>query len=299
MPRSILATALLAVLVAGPALAQQAALSNAAPNVPPGFALAPAEQAYLDQVLQAWEAESGKIQTFSVGFTRMEYDPVFGPGKDPATGEPIAKRHEDGELSYQRPDKGRFEITRVLAWDAAAGDHVENENIVGEKWVCDGKAVYEYATEQKQLKVRPIPPHMQGESIVDGPLPFLFGAEADKLKRRYWLRLDQKAPDDTLWLVARPKHHQDAANYTQVDLMLDRRRLLPTAMRVQAPDGVQTTYVFEMNTVKVNDTMARIWGQLFSAPRTPFGWKRVVEQAGSGPAANSAANQAANPAVRK
>lgn len=273
MQRSVRAL-LLATLLSTPVAA--AAQTSATPRVPEGFALSPAEEAYLDQVLDAWEVESDKIQTFSVTFTRMAYSQFSSI--DPETQQKIATRHEEGQVSYQKPDKGRFEITKVEAWDAAAGEHVENKNIVGEKWVCDGTAVYEYATEQKQLKVRPIPPDMQGECIVDGPLPFLFGAEAEKLKRRYWLKLDPRAPEGQLWLVARPKYHQDAANYSQVELMLDRKRLLPTAMRVQAPDQTETTYVFDTANAKVNSTMARIWSQLFSAPRTPLGWKRVVEQ---------------------
>ena len=31
-------------------------------------------------------------------------------------------------------------------------------------------------------------PEMQGQSIGDGPLPFLFGAKADTMKSRYWIR---------------------------------------------------------------------------------------------------------------
>ncbi|TWT46921.1 hypothetical protein [Botrimarina hoheduenensis] len=291
MPDRLRQAALLAALLLAPLVSAQQPMPPAgmAPQAPQGFALSPAEEAYLDQVLTAWELESKKIQTFSCGFTRIVYDHVFGPAPDPETGVRIHVREEDGELSYQRPDKGRFEITKVRAWDAAQQQHVENANIIGEKWVCDGEAVYEYATEQKQLKVRPIPKEMQGESIVDGPLPFLFGAEAEKLKRRYWLKLDPRAPAGQLWLVALPKYHQDAANYSQVELMLDRQRLLPTAMRVQAPDGSQTVYTFAADKAEINATMARLWGQLFSAPRTPFGWKRVVEQAEPEQAANPSA----------
>ena len=34
-----------------------------------------------------------------------------------------------------------------------------------------------------------MPPELQGKAIVDGPLPFLFGADAQKLKQRYYLRI--------------------------------------------------------------------------------------------------------------
>ena len=58
------------------------------------------------------------------------------------------------------------------------GDWIVKKDAIGEHWVCDGQNVYEYRHDQKQLVVRPIPPAMQGKAIVDGPLPFLFGAEA-------------------------------------------------------------------------------------------------------------------------
>ena len=53
--------------------------------------------------------------------------------------------------------------------------------------------MFEYRHDQKQLVERPIPPQLQGQAIVDGPLPFLFGAEAAKLKARYWMRIEQQA----------------------------------------------------------------------------------------------------------
>ena len=41
---------------------------------------------------------------------------------------------------------------------------------------------------EKKLKVHPLPKEMQGEAIADGPVPFIFGAKADKMKQRYWIR---------------------------------------------------------------------------------------------------------------
>ena len=55
------------------------------------------------------------------------------------------------------------------------------------------KVVYQYRPDLKQLVEHPIPPQLQGQAIVDGPLPFLFGADAAKLKQRYWMKLDQAA----------------------------------------------------------------------------------------------------------
>ena len=236
------------------------------------FQLTPVEQQYLDQVLNRWESESGKIQTFSCDFTRLVYDPVFGPGAE------LHRNEEDGTLSYQQPDKGSFEIKKVRTWDAAQQRHIENPNAIGEKWVCDGEAVYEYKNEQKQLVVRPIPPELQGKSIIDGPLPFLFGAEAAKLKARYWMRIDPRSAENQIRLVAAPKRQQDAANYRLVELMLDRERMLPVAMQVHLPDQSRAVYTFNLAGAEINSRMTQFWSQLFRSPHTPIGWKRVVEQ---------------------
>ncbi len=144
--------------------------------------------------------------------------------------------------------------------------------------MCDGKAIYEYRHDQKQVVERPLPPHMQGQAIVDGPLPFLFGAEAAKLKQRYWMRIDDRNQDpNQIWINAKPKFQAQAADFRQVDVILDRSRQLPQAMQVTLPNGDRHVYVFELKGAKVNGALDRIQQALFERPRTPFGWKHVVE----------------------
>lgn len=244
---------------------------TAATSAQQPFELTPVEQQYLDQVLDRWEVESGKIQTFTCDFTRLVYNNVFGPGT-------LHQREEDGTLSYQKPDKGSFEIKKVRVWDAQAQLHVERDDVIGEHWVCDGQAVYEYKNEQKQLVVRPIPEQLQGQNIIDGPLPFLFGAQAAKLKERYWMRVDPRSPENQIRLIAYPKRQQDAANYKAVEVLLDRTRMLPVAMQVHELNQDRTVYTFDAAQAQVNSRMTQFWNQLFQSPRTPFGWKRVVEQ---------------------
>ncbi len=251
---------------------QQPGPAQGQPFVPQGFNLNQIEQTYLDQVLDQWEKQSSQVSTFYCEFTRLAYDPVFGPG---ATKH---KLEESGELSYQKPDKGSFKIKKVKAWDAAQQDYIENPNIVGEHWVCDGKSVFEYKNEQKLLVERPIPPEMQGKSIVDGPLPFLFGAEADKLKKRYWMRIDHRSAENEIRLVATPKRQSDAMNYRMVELMLDKQKMLPIAMQVHMPNDSRAVYTFDIADAKVNNRLNQLWNQMFQTPRTPFGWKKIVEQ---------------------
>lgn len=257
---------------------------------PQGFALNEVQQAYLDQVLQQWEAKSAEVNTFHCDFTRWVYDPVFGP-QPTESGEPIAKKIESGEVSYQKPDRGSFQITQIQAWDAAQGRHVVNSNLVGDHWVCDGQNIYQYNYREKQLEVQSIPPEHQGQNITDGPLPFLFGAKADQLKARYWMRVDPRAPTGTVWIHASPKRQQDALEYRLVELMLDTERMLPRAMRVTAPDGSRTAYQFAIGQAKINSRMNQVWNALFQAPRTPINWKKVVIPASTATAAQPGPTQ--------
>ncbi len=252
------------------------------------FQLSPVEQQFVDQILQMWENEGAKIKTFDCRFERWEYDPVFGPGDDT----PAIKSF--GQLTYSKPDRGSFkidEIHRYVQQDAnQPGEYILQKHEVGEHWVCDGKAIFEYKHDKKQLVVQPLPPEMRGTAIVDGPLPFLFGAEADKLKRRYWIRSKQSNAE-SIWLEAFPRHQADAANYHHVEVMLERKTMMPTAIQVHMPNGrSRAVYMFQDPTV--NGTMNQLFGSLFNSPRTPLGWKRVVQEA---PAESPPGPQATQP----
>ena len=253
---------------AGPGVAPQSPL-----GVP--FQLSPSEQQYVDQILLMWESKSAEIKTFDCQFERWEYDPVFGPGNDT----PSIKSH--GQLTYSKPDRGSFKINEIHRYvqpdKAQPGEYVLQEHEVGEHWVCDGKAVYEYKHDKKQLVVQALPPQLRGTAIVDGPLPFLFGAEAAKLKARYWIRVKQ-SDEATIWLEAFPRHQADAANYQRVEVMLERKTMMPNAIQVHMPNGrSRAVYMFQDSTV--NGTMNQLFGAIFSSPRTPLGWKRVVQEA--------------------
>lgn|GEM_PF-479205 len=259
-------------------------------RIGPPFQVTPVEQQFVDQILQMWENESSKITTFNSRFELWEYDLVFGPGAQ------IPGIKSTGQLTYSKPDKGSFkidEIRRYQPQDAAVpqeSDWVLQDKEVGAHWVCDGKAVYEYKHNKKQLVVQPLPPEMQGKEIVNGPLPFLFGAKAAELKRRYWIRSKQGNPEQ-IWLEAYPRDQRDAANYHHVEIILDRKAMQPQAIKVHSPNNQShSVYMFDKPTI--NGKLNALFGGLFNAPRTPFGWKRVVQNL---PAASPAGPQAAIP----
>jgi TIGR03009 family protein len=264
-----------------PAAQPQAAQpqANAPLQAPEGFALNAIEQAYLDQLLDAWQAKSGEIRTFKCVFQRWEYNAAFGPKAD------VPLNKNEGELSFQKPDKGSFQIKVIKAWQAqpavpgqqAQGGWVPQPNAIGEHWVCDGKSIFEYRHDQKQLVERPIPPQLQGQGIVDGPLPFLFGAEAVKLKSRYWLRVQQQPNQNEIWLTAKPRFQAQAADFRAVDVILDKVQMLPTHMQVHLPNGDRHLYFFDLANAGINNLQIPLLQALFQRPRTPGGWKRVVE----------------------
>lgn len=245
---------------------------NRPPVADAPFQLTPQEQARVDQVLQLWEKESQKIKTFRCPFERLEYDPVFLAGGEKT---PVTKSR--GQLKYAKPDKGLFRIDTITRYNAKMGTW-EKSDEAGEYWVCDGKAVYEFNALKKQLIVRELPPELQGKAIADGPLPFLFSADARKLKQRYFIRITN-VTDSEIWLQAFPRFQRDAANYRQVELILNREQFLPSALQVHAPNGKnRTVYLFQIAQAKVNDPLERFIG-VFQQPRTPYGWKKVVEPA--------------------
>jgi hypothetical protein len=123
---------------------------------------------------------------------------------------------------------------------------------------------------------------MQGKQIVDGPLPFLFGAEAAKLKERFWM---QPAPDlcrgNFIGIHAKPKRQVDAAEYSDVYVVLRNEQgkpLIPAGLRVVHPNKSWDQYEFNLAKAQVNPVIAGWFADLFKEPHTPLGWKREVEQ---------------------
>ena len=170
-------------------------------------------QQRLDQIMQFWEQRSNQVKTYSCKFYRWEYDSNFGPSNKPRT-------KSQGEIYYKAPDKGEFKVNSLtfhtVARDAqgkpipgAKPVFVERPGEHGEHWICDGATIYEYDPRAKKLYERKLPPEFQGKAIVDGPLPFLFGAKADGLKQRYWLRELPPQNDGEYWLEAFPKTKKD------------------------------------------------------------------------------------------
>ncbi|MFO0898826.1 MAG: hypothetical protein U0836_15490 [Pirellulales bacterium] len=262
----------------------------AAPAVPQApFQLTPQEDAELQQLLVDWQNAGKNVKTFKCTFTLYQYDKTFGPKKPTKENPNGAWREGQGQLKYSKPDRGMFQVETVKTWSAEKNEWGAAEP--GEHWVCDGKSLYELDARQSEMRVRPLPAHLQGQGIANGPLPFLFGADAQQLQQRFWMRIitPPAAANTQIWLQAYPRWAQDAANYQRAELILSRGELKPIALRVVQLNDSPWTYQF--NAIKTNDIWATIKRD-FAAPLTPLGWKKVVIDPGQpGPGAPPAQAQ--------
>jgi TIGR03009 family protein len=263
--------------------------------VAPPFQQTAAQKKRIDQLLDYWEKRSSKVKTYSCEFVRREYDNVFGPANPK-----WEKTKSEGVIRYSAPDKGEFRVEAVGHFQPPLEEGGEpvyemKKDEQAEHWICNGQSVYELSAKKKQLIQRDLPVEMQGQQIADGPLPFMFGAKKEKLMYRYWIQelMPPKDRKGEYWLEAYPKHAENAAEFKKVRVILDEKTFLPNALEIFPPthDGrkntSRTSYVFANR--KVNDPIHRgrqFFGS-FISPKTPRGWKKVIENFG----------QSANPPV--
>ncbi len=211
----------------------RAVVKGVAPKAP--FTLTPEQQNLLDQVLANWERQSNKVNNYKCTFTRWEVDETFGPKENQ-----YVLSEGKGEIKFKAPDHGAYIVNDLLEWDKQKKSYAKRTEAEGfDHWVCDGIAIYEFNSPNKKLIERQLAPEMRGKAISEGPLPFIFGAKADQLKRRYWLRdvTPKEHAAKQVWLEAWPKFQADAANYQHAVVVLNSSDFMPTALRIILPNG--------------------------------------------------------------
>lgn len=225
-------------------------------------------QQYLDKILNFWEHTTSGVKRYRSEFQRWEYE---GQGQ--------LKTYSTGALKYQAPDKGMFKVEKMKHRGPAGANGepvwVDQEQGFREHWICDGKSVFEFDHTNKQLKQRRLPAEMQGKQIAEGPLPFLFGAKADQIKQRFWLRVLPPKAQNQYWLEAIPKTQRDAANFRSLIIIIDGNDFLPDGMEMHHRGQAQTTFKFDKRETNWNK-LVKFWEREFYAPKTPSGWKKVM-----------------------
>ena len=238
--------------------------------------LSPEQQAALERLLVGWEARNAKVTTWSCTFYKWEYN-AWSPAD--ASGERLAFSESTGEIKYAAPDKGLFRVKSSKQWNPEKRTYDLRPSNSGEHWVCNGTSIYEFRHSERQLRETKLPPEMRGRAISEGPLPFVFGAKADTLKKRYSMRIiTPSSVTDQIWLEALPKFQVDAANFSKVELILRATDLMPFAIQVFKPGGQdRDVYQFDPRTSLIDRGLDLI--RDFSRPLTPLGYTFIEEQA--------------------
>lgn len=257
---------------------QQPGPQKPGPQQPPP--LTPEQQAALDRLLAAWEARNAAVATWSCTFHKWEYN-AWSPAD--GGGERLAFSESSGEIKYAAPDKGLFRVKESTQWNPETRRYEKRTGDTGEHWVCNGTSIYEFRHSERQLRETRLPPEMQGKAISDGPLPFVFGAKADTLRKRYFMRLvTPPGVTDQIWLESLPRYQADAANFAKVELILQARDLMPFAIQIFKPGGQdRDVYQFDPRTSLIDKGLDLF--RDFSKPMTPLGYKFILDDVSGGP----------------
>lgn len=261
---------------------------------PPSFVpLSAAHQQYLDKVLMYWQIRTDKVKTYRLEFERWEFDTVFGPAN-------TFKTYATGQIKYSDPDKGMFKVNQVLNYTPpTAADqkakYLKSKDGHGEHWICDGRSVFEFDYQNKRVIQQILPPSMRGKAIADGPLPFLFGANAKEIKDRYWLQIiTPSSSKEEYWLEAYPKTMADAGSFLKVHIIIAEKDFLPKGLVVfdrnfkAGKNHSRTVFNFKKRETNFGSTLDKlnVFHRNFYEPAVPKGWKKEVRQP---PAAQTAA----------
>lgn len=216
----------------------------------------------LMHILKNWEKAGEITKTLEGEHSRFVYDTVFN-----------VKSVSAGKFFYQTPDKGRidFEVPK----NVTAGQQVGSFTLQPDKperWICDGTQVVQVDDSRKEYSSFEIPEQNRGQNIIDGPLPFLVGITAQKIMMRYHVAIltqDQNGKHDPqngmIHLEVFPLWKQDAANWRRAEILLDARKYLPIAVKLQDPSGNKET-VYSFTSIERNprlSKMMRLWKDPF------------------------------------
>lgn len=249
--------------------APQVPIQQQLPTPPAPFQLTSEQLKELDAFLLRWEEQSSKIKRFELGFILC----YFAGGVDPNSDPTKETFRAYGLFNYVAPDKILYNVLGEIK----DGKLVKESR--AEKKLYDGKSFYEYDFNAKKVVEYPLTPEMRSKGVADGPLPLIFGAKADDMKRRYWMRIvtEPSYREKEVWLEIWPRWREDAVEFNRIELRLDAVKLEPIAMRKHEINGLsKTDYIFR--DVKINnslDKMLEIVKSLFT-PDVPFGWTREV-----------------------
>ena len=239
------------------------------------FFLTPAEQQELDMFLARWEKYSADIRRYDVDFDMFIYDPT-NPGAEPNK----AYKTTFGYFKYIA-NPMRFVYGIEGEWignKPVKRDGDKNMHIFAEKMMITEKSVFKYDYNSKTMYQINVPPEMIGKGIADSPLPLIFGAKADELKKRFSMKIVPIPGQDThVWLHARPLLLEDQQEFKELEILIDKKTLHARGLRLW--DINDKAYkVYSLKTPTINARLQNMFEDIkaFFTPEKPLGWKHEV-----------------------
>jgi len=190
-------------------------------------------------LLETWEKQSGAVTRSRGEFSRIEYDKIM-----------LTAKYAHGKYWYEGPDKGRMDFSPN---EDVTGKQVKKRELTftctadqAKTWICNGTDILDIDIAKKEYHRIEIPPQFQGKNIADGPLPFLFGMNAQKMQQRYILDLGSlHDPKRIIHIIAYPKLPSEQREYRVAEVLLDPTTYLPQAVQLMDTTGnKETVYVF-------------------------------------------------------
>jgi hypothetical protein len=230
------------------------------------FQLTPAQQAEVDTVLKKWEEASKTHKRIVIEFDRFETNPAFTGGKD------VPIHIVQGEADFTSSGKWMWYVRGELV----NGKLVEGQ--LAERLVCDGKLVHEFNFRGKSVTQYVLGKETKSEDMVKVMLPFLFDAEAEKLKNRYFIRLLRfpNMPKEQVCIDAYPRYLDEARNFSNARMMVDLTKMEPTALMLTKPGRGTGSFRYKFDKVKINPNNPL---ELLNDPfkvKIPSGWTTQI-----------------------
>ena len=246
------------------------------------FKLTAEEHKSVDAALDRWEQWNARVKTFRCRFKRWRYDSAFSPSN------PL-QSVDSGTIEYAAPQRMMFRTDST----EKDGKATPLDDQRAEKWIFDGKSIYQYDFSKKLVIEHRLPPDIQPSRLVDGPLafgfplsifpglfdvkpltPYPFGAKAKELKQRYYFRvITPRDAKDHIWFEAYPRSGNAALGKLQ--LIFNQRDMSPFALRIVEPNG-KDYRVYQFYDMVVNGTPAAAKDDPFR-PGVPTGWQRISD----------------------
>jgi TIGR03009 family protein len=195
----------------------------------------------LEKVLADWELHTARFKDMTGDIAVFKYDHTFE-----------VEKRAIGKFAYEAPDKGNYELKGIGADKDEVSKQIGKDGTPyaikseqDQRWVCNGKKVIRINEKEKTFEEAPIPPESQGQNIIEGPLPFLFGMKAERAKRRYRDFKLVKKTETEIRLRVRSKEERDVGNWDTAVIIIDAKEFIPKAVKLTDATGAESVHVFK------------------------------------------------------